>query len=187
MKKIIVILLLVSAFYSCERDDICAESTPTTPHLIIRFYDFAEQSETLNVVGLRIVALDNEDNELEEYQSATTTDSIAIPLRIIDNDDNPLNGVTTKFILDKDFGAVDDNGTPDDDTDDIDLNNKDTIVISYKPKDVYVSRACGYKTIFEDLQITREEDDNNWIVTYQLVNEPLTVENETEAHIKIFH
>ncbi len=57
MKKIIAMLLLITTFYSCERDDICPESTPTTPHLVISFFDVDDQDETLNVIFYSFLGL----------------------------------------------------------------------------------------------------------------------------------
>ena len=47
MKKTILlfILFLIIGNYSCERDDICPESTPTTPSLIIDVFDFNSQED----------------------------------------------------------------------------------------------------------------------------------------------
>ena len=184
MKKTIIILLIITAFYSCERDDICPESTPTTPHLVIKFFDIDEQSETKEVENLRILSIGDEG--LREYQSATTIDSIIyIPLRTIDNDDDPENGITTKFILHKDY-FYNDNDTPDIDTDDFEEGNPDTISITYSTEEIYVSRACGYKTIFNNVEIDVETDGDDWIELI-LFDEPLTVDNETETHVQIFH
>ena len=184
MKKIIAILLLIAAFYSCERDDICPESTPTTPHLVIKFFDIDEQSDIKEVENLLIQGIN--DEELEVYQSATTIDSIIyIPLRTIDDDNDPDNGITTKFILHKEY-VYNDNDTPDDDTDDEIEGNADTIAITYTTSEVYVSRACGYKTIFEDVEVTLETDDDVWIELI-LFDEPLTVDNETDTHVQIYH
>ena len=184
MKKIIAILLLITAVYSCERDDICPESTPNTPHLVIKFYDIDEQSDIKEVEDLLIIGIDNE--ELEVYQSATTIDSIIyIPLRTIDDDNDPDNGITTKFILHKEY-FYNDNDTPDDDTDDEIEGNPDIIAINYFTEDVYVSRACGYKTIFNNVKVIRETDDDDWIELI-LFDEPLTVDNETDTHVQIYH
>lgn len=177
MKKIIAILLLITAFYSCERDDICPESTPTTPQLIIRFYDITEQSETKRVIDLQIHGLDNDDNELELYQAVESTDSIVLPLRTIDNDDDPTNGISTKYKLHKEYEI---------DGDETILGNPDIISIQYSVKEVYVSRACGYKTIFENVEISIDTDGDDWIELYQYES-PLTVEDETAAHVQVFH
>ena len=49
IKKISVLIFLIAVlFLGCERDDICAEATATTPHLIMRFYDVNNPEETNN-------------------------------------------------------------------------------------------------------------------------------------------
>ena len=60
---------------------------------------------------------------------------------------------------------------------------EDEINFSYTRKDIFVSRSCGYKTIFEDLQITNSS--SNWIKNIEINNS--TIENDTAAHITIFH
>jgi Family of unknown function (DUF6452) len=177
MKKIIVLLLLTLAFFNCEKDDICAENTPTTPQLIIRFYDISSQEDTKSVTGLRVTAFNENNVEvLISNLNIVTTDSISLPLRT--------DADLTKFVLYKDY-SVDDNGTPSDTSDDIILGNPDTITITYLREDVYVSRACGFKTIFKNIAFSFESDGDNWIVNDEVIN-PI-IDNETTAHVKIFH
>ncbi len=165
MKKLFVILLLFAVFYGCERDDICPESTATTPKLIIRFYDITNQTETKRVLSLQVQGVDTDSI----YQSATSTDSLALPIKTYDN--------ITSFKLHKEY--VDDgNGNI--------SGNEDVINIEYSVEEVYVSRACGYKTIYNNVELSVEDDGDNWIELIQIEN-PLTVDNETEAHVKIFH
>ena len=180
MKKIIVLLLLITAFYSCERDDICPASTPTTPHLYIKFFDVNETDEIKKITKLLIQGLDNDNNGLELYNYVSLADSIGLPLRTIDNDDDPLNGITTKFLLHKNY-EIDDNDSI--------LGNPDIISINYTTEDVYVSRACGYKTIFIDVEIELEVDvdNDNWIESIQKIEEPLIIVDETVSHVKITH
>ncbi|WP_372769035.1 DUF6452 family protein [Lutibacter sp.] len=59
----------------------------------------------------------------------------------------------------------------------------DTINFTYDRKDVFVSRSCGYKTIFENLQI--ESRSANWIKNDTIKN--TTINNETAVHLSIFH
>ncbi len=59
----------------------------------------------------------------------------------------------------------------------------DTINFTYERKDVFVSRSCGYKTIFENLKI--ESRSANWIKNDTIKN--TTIDNETETHLSIFH
>jgi len=83
-------------------------------------------------------------------------DSIASPL--------DLNQNTTTFIL---------------------ANNlvNDTITFSYDRNDIFVSRSCGYKTLFDNLQI--DSNTTNWIKNISINN--TLIENDTAAHITIFH
>ena len=39
MNKYLVLFLIILTIYNCESDDICPESTLTTPRLIVTFYD----------------------------------------------------------------------------------------------------------------------------------------------------
>ena len=59
----------------------------------------------------------------------------------------------------------------------------DTLNFTYDRKDVFVSRSCGYKTIFENFQI--ESRTANWIKNDTIKNS--TIDNETAAHLTIFH
>ena len=58
----------------------------------------------------------------------------------------------------------------------------DSINFSYDRKDVFVSRSCGYKTIFENLKI--ESRSAHWIKNDTIKN--TTIDNETAAHLTIF-
>ena len=92
----------------------------------------------------------------------------------------------TQFKLHNNY-EIDDNGTPDDDSDDFITGNEDIITISYLATEVYVSRACGFKTVFENVTISIEDDGDKWIDFIQSTtdNEPIT--NATEAHFYLFH
>ncbi len=178
MKKIsALLLLLLLTTASCEKDDICAETTATTPKLILRFYDITSQDDTKDAIGLRVTGLDDSEEDIEISDlNIVTTDTINLPLRTDAN--------ATKFTFHKDY-AVDNNGTPDNPDDDITFGNPDIVTISYQREDVYVSRACGFKTIFNNLTISVELDGDNWIINSEIINS--IVENETTAHVKIFH
>lgn len=178
MKKISAfLLLLIIITFSCEKDDICAEITATTPKLIIRFYDNASQDDTKSVTGLRVTGFNdaNEDVEITGL-NLVTSDSINLPLK---------TGVNiTRFTFHKDY-AINNNGTPEDTSDDIISGNPDIVTINYEREDVFVSRACGFKSIFNILSLSVENDGDNWIINSEIINS--IVENETKAHVKIFH
>jgi hypothetical protein len=175
MKKIAFItlsLLLAVSFWNCEKDDICAEGTPVTPRLIIEFYDAANPTVLKNVTNLRVQglgaanALVFNENLLETNPERflTNANKIAIPLKTFANISE------FNFILNS--GDV--------------SENSDAITFTYDKDDIYISRACGYKTIFS---LT----DNNpsifpvadyWIQNI-VVMEPNII-NENETHIKIY-
>ena len=114
---------------------------------------------------------------LPGYNIAAAT-QIVLPLRTDSN--------TTQYVLIKDT-SINNNGTPDDLSDDFYDGNPDIITISYSREDVYVSRACGYKTIFKNVTLTIEPDSDNWIKSRQPLNDNQSVEDETETHFNIFH
>ncbi|MDX1828266.1 MAG: DUF6452 family protein [Lutibacter sp.] len=150
-KQIIIFIILITAFLSCEKDDICIDAI--TPNLIIRFYNDTLQTELKKVELDSVWAINK--NGLSAYKGVST-DSIAIPLDLTEN--------TTKYIIE---------------------NNsvKDTIEFSYSRNDVFVSRSCGYKTIFDNLQISN--NTNNWIKSITINN--TTISDEKAAHINIYH
>src|SRR5690554_3709303 len=76
-KRIILLLLLVSALKGCTRDDICPEGTATTPKLIIVFNNNLNPNNRKAVDSLSIET-DYENSVL--VLAKTITDSIAIPL-----------------------------------------------------------------------------------------------------------
>ena len=165
------------SFLSCERDDICASTTSTTPRVIILFYDINNPETPKSVRQLSVYGEGNEENLI---LPTTDTDSINLPLNF-DTEDVP---TSTRFVLkkDTDFDTdLDDDGNADETT----VSNSDIIEISYTPEFVYVSRACGYKSVFNGAQISFDSDGDNWIITSDVLNE--TIENENAAHIIIYH
>ena len=146
-------------FISCQKDDICAEGTVTTPLLLIEFYD-DEKPETLKVVeGLTVLAVGKE----EVLLGPSTTNNISIPLR------TDQNFTEYRFITNS--------GT--------DQENVDIIRFDYFPTPDYVNRACGFKINFLDLNIIRNSDEDDWILS-ETVN-IADIENETATHITFTH
>jgi hypothetical protein len=167
--KILALFFGIITIFSmgCEPDDICPESTPTTPNLIIRFYDILNQDSKKNVFNLKVQGIGN-DNPLTDY-NVVTTDSIVLPLKT--------NAATTQYSLHKEYSNVD--GVID--------GNEDIITINYSTEQVYVSRACGYKTIFKNVTLTINNDGDNWIQSKESINDNQSVEDEKAAHFKLFH
>lgn len=163
MKQLSLLLVLSIFFSSCEKDDICDANTPTTPKVVIEFYDVANPTTLKNVTNLGVIA-----PGFTNGSEFTATSKIKVPLKTFE-DTSILH-----FIQ---------NGSMDPTTDD----NLDEITFNYSRKTVFVSRACGFKTLFAlntTNPITVTPDSNNWIQSV-IVSQP-NIENEDETHIKIY-
>ncbi len=161
MKKLLLILLLFLSFLACEKDDICID--PITPNLIIRLYDVTDATTVKSVANLQIK---NIDIDSLFSDNIIATDSITIPLNV--NQDN----TTYVFTIN---------------TDDAALTNSDTLKISYAREAIFVSRSCGFKTVFKNVSFNLTSDTNNWIQSVVFIEPENTIDNETKAHVKILH
>lgn len=162
-------MLAICANISCERDDICAEDTATTPFLIIKFIDDNTVSDIKQPNELQVKAIGFDS--IISFE--TNQDSIMIPLRT--------NEMLTSFEFTIDSDTMDGTDTV--------LPNTDILNFEYTPVDEYVSSACGFRVIYNDLELTdidsQPTDDDEWIQRITIVEE--NVINETAAHILIFH
>jgi hypothetical protein len=177
MKKLLSILLLFTfGLSSCEKDDICDANTPTTPRLIITFYDIANPTKTRNVNNLKVIGegmtegIVFNENGTDETKYLTSGSTVAIPLKVNDST------VTYKFI----YNAASTNPTS---------INTDVLTINYTSQNVYVSRACGFKTIFalkpvDPFLRTDPDGDTVWMTDVQLKNP--NIESENETHIEVY-
>lgn len=167
----IVILLLIAITISCEKDDICDENTATTSRIVIEFYDATITTNTKNVTNLKVIGLDENGDELTDaYDTFDNESKIELPLKT--------TASATKYSLVLNS------------TDNVNIN-QDFIEFNYSTNEVFVSRACGYKTIFElnqgnpFLLSDSATPDGQWI---QQVNiEQTTIDNENETHVKIYY
>jgi len=168
MKKkgihIFVIFVGLISFLGCERDDICVDA-PITPLLVVTFRDNDPNVDASSrVLNLQV-------NLLEDgrpfFPEPISTDSIRIPL----------NTITSNTVF-RFTRNVDDVNTANTAT--------DTINFSYSPNNIYVNRACGFKTIFSDLSVTINEEtgNNNWIQRVEVLN--TNVDDEPNTHIQLF-
>ncbi len=180
----IISLIAIITLQNCERDDICAETTATTPRLLIEFYD-ASTDDLKSVLRLTAygegLVVDENGMEIEPIVASDATllfnensNGVDLPLLIGTQGDR----TTIRFVLEKftNFRIDDDPATE---------SNRDIIEISYKPEFIYVSRACGYKSIFNDLDIDIVPDGDAWISN--IIIDETTIENENTVHVRIFH
>lgn len=163
MRKLFLILLTSFFFSGCEKDDICDAATPTTPKVVIEFYDIADPTTLKNVVNLGVIA-----PGFTNGFGFPNTSNIKVPLKTFEDSS------VLYFIQ---------NGSAEPTSDD----NQDEVTFNYTRKSAYVSRACGYKTLYT-LDATNPvvvtADGNNWIQNIT-VSQP-NIENENETHVKIY-
>jgi len=162
IKKIVLFVITLFIVNSCTKDDICSEGTPTTPFLIITFKNFNNPLFSKSVTNLTVSNII--ENDTTHIVKSTTIDSIAIPLR------------TGLDFTDYLFVQNDQDESP---------GNTDGVTFSYIREDVYINRACAYKTIYNFLSADREVDTNNWI--QEIIVNKFIVENEEETHVTIYH
>ena len=151
---------IIFIMISCEKDDICIESEIGTPRIILSFYDKTNKTLKKPVENLLIKGVEREDT-LDIFSG----DSIAIPLR------NNLNFSKYEFIL----NAGGEN------------SNNDTIHFEYSRYDLYINRACGFKSnyILNDPPAKLFNIDSPWIE--QILKLKDTILNENNAHLAIYH
>ena len=163
MKKIICLLALTFFINSCEKDDICTDET--TPRLIIEFYDITNPSVLKNVTSLKVTGIGQTD-ALGTFSSVS---KIELPLK--------LDADTTQYSL-----VLNSSSST--------LLNEDILAFNYVRNTVYVSRACGYKTVFElnnhnGISLTdATTPDGLWMQNVVAQTNSITTENET--HVKVF-
>lgn len=153
MNKFQYLFLILLIHLSCEPDDICSETNPSTPQLIIRLYDTNLTSQLKNVDTLRISS--KEGNSVLQFIDA---DSIAIPFQIH----------ADKMNLDFTISG----------------GKNDELSIDYQTEDIYLSRACGFRSRFmiDNIKILGSQD---WIDGIEMVTKDIQI--DTLAHVKIYH
>ncbi len=131
---------------------------PITPNMIIRFYDATNISETKSVTNLTV--------QLEGYgeiYSNVSLDSIILPLDVTQNE--IIYNLSSE-------------------------GNQDILTITYEVEEVFVSRSCGFKAIFNNVIVT-SDSTNDWILGLTEFGDNVftitTIEDESSAHVQIYH
>jgi hypothetical protein len=165
MKRILWILVLSLFFHSCEKDDICTPETPTTPRLIIEFYDSENTSVLKQVANLAV-----KGQGLNTALNFNLVSKIELPLKTSEDQtlyDFTINSTSATSVF-----------------------NVDKIEINYTRRDIYISRACGFKTYYSlnllnsVVETNPENDTVLWIKDINVIRN--NIENEDNVHIKMF-
>ena len=175
MKKILVLLFIALTLSSCEKDDICVDET--TPRLVLEFYDISNPANLKSVVNLKVKA-----DGAADYMVFNTLLENTNPSRYLFNGNKlelPLDITqdTTKYNLILNSTSL--TGA-----------NQDSLKFNYTLQNVFVSRACGYKTVFElnaspggVIKTDAAIPDGFWIQDINILT--TTIQTENETHIKI--
>lgn len=170
MKKLIasvaVLLLITTYLISCEKDDICAEDTPTTPGLVVEFYN--NDTDTVRTVTDFVYW-----SEGREKDTLKTGTKIILPLRT-DSDE-----VTWSLQYNSTIAGIK-------------KTNTDLFTVKYTRVNTFVSRACGYKTTFTLIPeatgspnpLIEPGTDGPFIERYDV--ETTNIEYQDEAHVKLY-
>jgi hypothetical protein len=167
MKKILLLLLIAVSFSSCEKDDICTDET--TPRLILEFFDVSNPTVPKNVINLKVKGV----NSSLDLGLFTGVSKVELPLDITKD--------TTKYsLILNSTGSL---GAP----------NEDFLEFNYTRQDVFVSRACGFKTVFtlnpspNGVIVTNAAPpDLFWILPENINIETTNIATENETHVKIY-
>ncbi len=172
MKKIIIASLLISigsiAFIACEKDDICAETEPTTPSLVVEFFNYEDQdiprTETIQAYTA------GRDKDL----ISSSGNKLILPFRLDQQETSWILKRTVRF---------------QEQTDTL----RDTLTFKYRINTTYLNKACGYVStfsLFQDgtspqLNGDADKTAGNWIKQY--ITETNEIKDQDEVHFKIYY
>ena len=165
MKKLLSIVVLCLFLYGCEKDDICTPETPTTPRLIIEFYSIVNTSVLKEVANLEVKG---------EGASSVINFNLVSKIELLLK--------TNEDVTNYNFTINSTSETP--------VFNVDKIEINYTRKDIYISRACGFKTYFSlnllnpIIQTNPADDSVLWIKNIEIIKN--NIENEEDVHVKMY-
>lgn len=172
MKKILCASVLVVALtlvlMACEKDDICGKDEPTTPSLLLEFYDYNDQNRQMNnLVEAYVSGRENEIIKSNGYK-------LKLPLKLAEPE--------TSWILKTT----------------VIVNNQqqiklDTLTFKYVVNTHYLNKACGYISTFslkQDgtsplLNGSATITTGNWIKFY--ITETNEIQDDKKAHFKIYY
>lgn len=157
---IITVLLLIQ---SCQYNDICPGDTPGTPRLLIQFFDNQRPGLIKPVEGFNAKVV----GDTAYYFAAPINDSVAaLPLR------TDRKKTTYELVLHQDDST---------------RIKRDTITFTYTPEDAFISRACGFKSVFTNLGVEWTPTQNGWIGNRRIADTTKQIKNERKASLYIYH
>lgn len=164
MRKIWFVGLLALGLSACEKDDICSGSESETPNVVIRLFDRLDPE--IPKAAVKIAAIAEGFNDTLIFRS---TSAIDLPLQI--------NTSETTWNLVLYVPNVSNDTT----------HFRDQLRFTYTPEALYVSKACGYKTIFHEFNAVKTTPISNetWIRSINRLTNELT--NTDNAHLQLYY
>ena len=165
MRKIWFVGLLALGLSACEKDDICAGSESETPNVVIGLFDRLDPE--IRKSAVKIAAIAEGFNDTLIFRSTST---IELPLKINTTE------TTWNLVLYQPTGSNNDT-----------IHKTDQLRFTYTPEALYVSKACGYKTIFHEFNAvkTTSVSDDTWIRSMNRLTNELT--NTDNAHLQFYY
>lgn len=156
MKKSIIfaILILIFGALSCENDDDVCLSGEATPRMKMKFKSADNKLMTLDSLYLDV---DYGGTSLINVLTKAKVDSVLVPLRVDDKNFTEITIRRTK------------NG------------NKSKVKVNYTTTSQYVSPACGFKRLYENVSASLETA--NPVTKVELNQNQIINENNTHLYL----
>ncbi|HLS31472.1 MAG TPA: DUF6452 family protein [Flavobacteriaceae bacterium] len=163
MKKVLFLIVIILALASCQHNDICTENQPTTPKLVIKFYNYNNPNQLKPVEEFNAREVNSENYYYENNRNDTL---IKIPLR------TNHQSTVYEFIINKDS---------------MDIQQSASIEFIYTPEEIYINRPCGFRAVFENFDVqVLDNNPDTWIKAIEIPHEN-TINDEESAHLYIYH
>lgn len=159
MKKLLFFIGILGCLASCQHSDICTENEPSTPKVLIKFYNIDKPTKLKKVEDFNAKEINSEEYYFENPKTDTL---IKLPLKT--------NEQTTAYRLVILQDSI--------------QEKSDILEFNYTNEEVYISRACGFKNGFHEISTELIENDT-WIKNVEIRQENIIDEKQT--HIYIYH
>ena len=160
MVRMLFLSMVLLGLWSCTKDDLCSEETPTTPLLTIEFLDITDRLTPKPANDLAIRVRDTDSTVVYPSVSDVT---VAVPL-------DTETDLSQFYLIDQ--ASSEENLCV------VELD------LFYQRQDIYVNRACAFKTIYTNMAFESDQTPLSWVQDIELLTP--TVE-DASVHMYIYH
>lgn len=157
MKKRLIVFGLIfsmALLVSCEEDDVCVGEG--TPNLTIVFRDALNSTNKMDSLTIHYSDHIDFDDPVLLYDKVFT-DSLKLPL--------------SGLVYEKRYFKIQRRSN----------SNSDILTVNYQPTSEYISKACGFRVVYEDLNYNITQHH----IHYVIPNESNELKDETETDLYI--